>query len=260
MADLMPITWEPRGEPVDYNNVDWKAIGTVLDADMNYRKQQAAAEERAVRLQGFREYEKLVAAGAKPEEALRRAAPKLYFNAPEHLAAALKSTAPPPPPPTMPESIRGVPVLADDGSRLGNAVLDPRRGGIHSFVRPPSRELSVEADQEIRDANAEAAAARRRIAELEKLAVTGSSKEKELAAELLPQVKQQLFRNVERRRGYYPNKPELPDELKTKKVAPEPAKAAEKTAKPANEIVRQTKDGRRAVFDADTKEFIRWAN
>lgn len=40
---------------------------------------------------------------------------------------------------------------------------------------------------------------------------------------------------------------------------PYPPAPSEGTTKPRNEVVRMTKDGKRAVFDSDTKEFLRYA-
>lgn len=68
---------------------------------------QWRAAERAIRFAGQLEYKQLVEGGAKPEEALRRTAHKLFFNSPQHLSAALERTAPLP---SVPSEINLVPM------------------------------------------------------------------------------------------------------------------------------------------------------
>lgn len=113
---LMPEALDSQGYPVNPPAEGFQDLGQVYGTstsnaflaeqeanrvlNMNTREriamanQRAKSEEMAMRLAGQMEYEQLVSGGAKPEEALRRVAHKLYFNSPTGLASALRATAP----------------------------------------------------------------------------------------------------------------------------------------------------------------------
>jgi hypothetical protein len=56
--------------------------------------QRVKAEEQAMRFAGMQEYQQLLDGGSAPEEAMRRVAHKLYYNAPSGLASILRATRP----------------------------------------------------------------------------------------------------------------------------------------------------------------------
>jgi len=62
-------------------------VGTYQATNKRYEEQRAAA----IRWQGAQDYERMVQKGADPREALRRTAPRLFFNDPRALAATVPS-------------------------------------------------------------------------------------------------------------------------------------------------------------------------
>lgn len=62
-------------------------VGAYQATNKRYEEQRAAA----IRWQGAQDYERMVKQGADPREALRRTAPRLFFNDPRALAATVPS-------------------------------------------------------------------------------------------------------------------------------------------------------------------------
>jgi len=83
------------------------------------------AVQEAIRLQGLREYEKLIAGGATNSEAMRLAAPKLYFNHPQAMNSAMKFAGT-----GIEPKVTAIPVPG------GTAVFDSN-GRLHSVVKNP---------------------------------------------------------------------------------------------------------------------------
>lgn len=139
----------------------------------------AKEQERAIREAGYQEYNQLVAGGAKPEEALRRTAGKLYYNEPSRLVSALKTTSgllPPPLPATMPS----VPLLGADGKPIAYGTFDPNSHKLHSVIRPTSPRMPDEMRLGLQDSRDEMGDIRRRISQQEKAlndAVTDKEKQ-----------------------------------------------------------------------------------
>ncbi len=111
------------------------------------------ALQSAIRFQGLQEYKKLIDGGASDSEALRLAAPKLYFNHPAAMNTALKFAGT-----QNPNGIRSVPVPG------GVAILNPN-GTIHSVgwdktpkvvpekIPPDAKFAVADATDEVKDLN-----------------------------------------------------------------------------------------------------------
>jgi hypothetical protein len=105
---------------------------------MAIQKAQAEAEQAAIRFAGQQKYRKLIADGAKPEEALRLAAPDLFWNNPAGLASAIRST--------RPETPFNPTVTDIEGGRL--IQTGPNRVQFDR-TRPPAMPPDVKAKQDI---------------------------------------------------------------------------------------------------------------
>ncbi len=88
------------------------------------QQQDPAALQAAVRLQGLMKYRNLIQNGTNPAEAIRLAAPELYFNHPQATALATHQA-----PPAINPTISTVAVPG------GNAILS--NGKIHSVLKTP---------------------------------------------------------------------------------------------------------------------------
>lgn len=117
--ELLPVARDTSGDPVDpMPDQHFQMLGPVYatSTDNAYTAEQAAQqyngmsplerqrilraqqeyEQAAIRYAGQRKFRSLVEGGAKPEEALRVAAPELFFNDPKALTSALRFTKPTP--------------------------------------------------------------------------------------------------------------------------------------------------------------------
>lgn len=118
------------------DQIDYQYIQRALKARQaaeQFQEQQAqraeVARTKATQLEGQREYDRLVASGATPEQALRRTAGKLYYNNPEALARVLKGAGAPQEQMRMPipTNYHGKPYL-----------LTPSRYGYSPTAVPPA--------------------------------------------------------------------------------------------------------------------------
>lgn len=129
--------------------------------DPRYARQQALMQadlaEQTVRTEGQlgyqKDYESLRKGGANEEEAAARAyyanAGKLNWNHPDKLALGMSRVSVPG---AVPESVNSVPILGDQGARIGDAVYGAK-GQLHAtrFANPnaitPEQKLGEKATQ-----------------------------------------------------------------------------------------------------------------
>lgn len=77
--------------PVQQHFVDWDKINAALKVKLAIDEQEQANQIQAMQWQGQQDYQTLTDSGVDPAEALRRAAPKLFFNNPVGLVRAVRS-------------------------------------------------------------------------------------------------------------------------------------------------------------------------
>lgn len=215
-----------------------------------YDQRAFQSDELAMRARGQLEYSQLVNAGATPEEAYRRTAHLLNWNHPDKLAQALARIPG--------EDTPFTPVMESvDGGR----VLRTSPRGAH-FIRDipepaPKMPASVKAGQDAlqrqinatykqidadyrtatkpdADPDEKAAAARRVIT----------------ARERVGALENELQRGSTNWMAKPPTINPMPDAPTQPIATPPPAEVVE--------VVRTTKDGRKAIFDASTKRFLRY--
>jgi hypothetical protein len=101
------------------------------------RKARIDAEEAAIRMQGQREAQQLIAGGATPEEAFRRTIFKINYNHPERTAQGLHLVSSPG---IVPNSIQATPVKDAAGNIIGQTIVPPAGVKIHaSQFTPPAK-------------------------------------------------------------------------------------------------------------------------
>lgn len=96
-------------------NVDWNQVARALQLEMAVRDYEDQQKAQAMRWQGSRDYQTLVTSGVDPMEALKRTAPKLFFNDPHGLAAASKAMQVRPSPQSEIVDIGGETYIKTDG-------------------------------------------------------------------------------------------------------------------------------------------------
>lgn len=167
----------------------------ILDAQQKMR-------ERAIREQGYKEFQDLVSSGAKPEEALRRVAPKLYYNDPAHMATALKATASTALP-QIPTQLNAVPALGPNGEAIANVIFDPAKGTIHSSY-PNIPRLPPDVQLDIRESSAEIADLRKQLGAQRKVRAEAiTDKDRSAAAGEIAQLEKALADAQGRRKSLY---------------------------------------------------------
>ena len=221
------------------------------------QKMQIQAQEDAIRFAGQKEFEQLVSGGATPEEALRRTAGKLYYNHPDKLAMALSRV---PAVGTAPSQLPAVPIVGPGGENIGHAVYGPG-GKLHateftSTGKPPP---DVVAGQKV--AQGEMESLRRELNQARKDAAAdpGNPDLGRRAATLQGQLNaaQQAFvqGSTNWMRGPAATAPPIVDFANPKQM-----NLANQPGPSGAEMIRLTKDGRRAIFDAKTKQFLRYVD
>lgn len=78
-----------------YAPVNWGAIAPIVQLRRQLAQEEEANKIAAIRYQGQREFEEAMRGGAAPEQALRTAAPKMFYGDPRSMFGAIKSTMPP---------------------------------------------------------------------------------------------------------------------------------------------------------------------
>ena len=95
LPDFGPDPWADFRVPEDANLTLEQGLGLIKLVG-TLRKQRRESEAAAIRYQGEMEYQKLIESGVPPDEAMRRSAPKMFFNHPGGATAAIKAMQPPP--------------------------------------------------------------------------------------------------------------------------------------------------------------------
>ena len=238
---IVRYTTPEQDQRLIQRNIDEENVALGIDP-LKARKVKADAEEAAVRFAGQREFNQLVSAGAMPEEALRRTASKMFFNHPDKMALALSRL---PAPGSIPSQLQAVPIMGAGGEQIGSSVFTPQ-GRLHAstFTKPGALTPDELAQRQL--AGKDIDAMNRELTSLKRARMDA------LNAPQFPQIDRQigdLQARIDATKQTYLNpraKVEAPAEVKESKVE-----------KKRNEVVRMYK-GKRAIFDADTKEFIRY--
>jgi hypothetical protein len=260
-------------DPAQQGYVDWNTINAALRARMAVDEHVNQQKIQAIQWQGQQDYQTLTDSGVDPAEALRRSAPKLFFNDPvglAHAVGALKEHASRP----TSESIQPVIKTLDDGTTKAFWTGS-------SWQRIPSQrefqDPTAFVDVTTKDANGQTI--RRRIP-TEQQAAEARSQERTDAQAALDAAKSAMPSNpFSRGLNWIKGDPAGQALASASNAvanlnAPAPGQPAAPSAPPAstppaspstgsgatNEVIRKTKDGRRAVFDAATKKFIRYAD
>lgn len=95
LPDFGPDPWADFRVPEDANLTLEQGLG-LIKLIGTLREQRRESEAAAIRYQGEMEYQKLIESGIPPDEAMRRSAPKMFFNHPGGATAALKAMQPAP--------------------------------------------------------------------------------------------------------------------------------------------------------------------
>lgn len=200
------------------------------------REERAAQElalggdDAARQFLGMQKYRNVLASGGNYAQAIQEAAPLLFGKSPNNLYKSLTI----PPPNTLPATLQARPVMGYGGKPIANAIINSR-GEIQSTIPDrPEHETLTQADK-----NAQAVLdAKIRVA-IKKLATP----EIAIQAPLAAKAQQELDDLLAQRQSIG---------IKA------PAAVASPTQK-ISEVTKTLKNGKKAVFNADTREFIRYA-
>lgn len=103
----LPGAYDTSGVPVNPPAEGFQMLGEVQGTSTNNAyiaeqeaerirrmsaKERAEAEQAAIRFAGQQKYRQLIQGGAKPEEAMKLAAPEMFWNNPNALVASLRAT------------------------------------------------------------------------------------------------------------------------------------------------------------------------
>src|SRR3990167_8661691 len=103
--------------PAQQRFVDWDKINAALKVKLAIDEQNQMNEVQAMQWQGQQDYQTLTDSGVDPAEALRRAAPKLFFNDPVGLTRAVGAIKARQARPT-PESVQPAMRTLEDGTKV----------------------------------------------------------------------------------------------------------------------------------------------
>lgn len=100
------------------------------------RQQRNESQAAAVRYAGQTDYQRMIEQGVDPDEALRRAAPKMFYEHPAGLTAAMKAMQPP-------RSVMDLPTIENIQGR--DFWQNPRTGDWHALTDPSVRQTATRA-------------------------------------------------------------------------------------------------------------------
>ena len=252
-TDLMPYYGPLAGEDYarSFINANTDEFGRTIEAGRD-----DSTDVRAMRLQGGNEFNRLVSSGVAPQDALAQVAGKLFYNDPAGLTRAVnprRSSVPPLPggAPRFQPNIDPV-----SGRTISYSVLNPD-GRVQSTMRAPGLELP----QAARD---ERALIMQQIRGMQSspLNIPGSSNPE---LEALRQRYMELGTPPSLTDSPVPVPPQAfesrtftdsgPQGMSMRQV---PVAQTRELSSPAVEVERRAKDGRIAIFDGNTKRFLRW--
>lgn len=237
-----------------------------------FRAQQEEAKSAAIRYQGQMEFQKLIAAGTDASEALRQTAPKIFYQHPQGITAHLNKMMPPATP--VPLTTETLP-----GGGTVSGQYDPRTGMWKNVPLPKTTTGAVQKPTFLQQAKEKAVLREIGAVSAEIAKTIADDPQSPKLEELRREQKLLEFKHENIFRPSIPMTNAIPSITPAADVAaPPPAMTpgvldtalrqtremgiATPTNQPAqrNEVRRRTKDGRIAIFDADTKEFIRYAD
>lgn len=128
--ELGPDPWADFQVPEGANITMEQGLG-LIKLISSLRDQRHESEAAAIRYQGQTQYEKMIEQGVAPDEALRKAGPRMYFEHPAGLTAAMKAMQPAKAP-TM--DLPRIEIV--DGQEFWQ---NPRTGDWHPLNPPASR-------------------------------------------------------------------------------------------------------------------------
>jgi hypothetical protein len=250
-----------RAYPGVGGDVNWEDVSRIVNLHLHAAAQQAKAKEEAIRFAGQKEYQQLIDGGATPQEALRRTAGKLYFQNPEAMVRAMQLAEVKKNLPLETQTINGQTFYRTGPSGFAH-VPTPN---------PNSRNaMPLDAQANLKNADVNVAVAQRDLNEAKKAAVPifehGDKDAQQKAQDAIVAARFNLIKAQQTRTDLSTNwqsaasAPAGTNAPAATSKATEPAKAApaEQKKKPVKEIERYTKDGKKAIFDAETKAFIRF--
>ena len=137
------------------------------------------------------------------------------------------------------------PFLTPEGVPIPNRYGYPTKGGVHVLTGEQEAKLTPQGQLKYYDNRIKALQTERANLNVD---AAGVERRKQLDTEItdLQQKQQELFEKHSKKGG--------------KAEAAAPKGEQPKAPKGSNEVTRFTKDGRRAIFDATTKKFLRYAN
>ena len=220
------------------------------------RKMQIQAEEDAVHFAGQKQFEQLVAAGMPPEKALRETGHLIFWNHFDKMASAYSHM---PDAAKIPTQLSGTPIVdPNTGAHLGWSVIDPRTGGVHSTEFPKPAQIPPDAAAKQKMTAGEIGMLERDLNRQRK-ALEADPNNTDLARaalatqQRLEGLRQQYVVGSTNWMGQARSMPPRVDFMNPATQSP-----AAPTGN-ANEVIRFTRDGKRAIFDAATKKFLRFA-
>lgn len=256
-TDLQPYYGPLAGEEFarSFINANTDEFGKTIEAGRD-----DSTDVRAMRMQGGNEFNRLVAAGVPPPDALAQVAGKLFYNDPAGMTRAVnpRRGTTPPLPGSAPRFQPNVDPVS--GKVISYSVLNPD-GRVQSTMRATGDTMP----QNVKD---ERAMLMQQIR-----GITGSSAY--LPGGTNDPVAPLQNRYLELGTNWQnnavapvtnPPPPQMPTEMRTfSESGPEgmsmrqlPVVRGTPATSPATEVERRTKDGKVAIFDGNTKKFLRW--
>lgn len=112
------------------------------------RKEQEAAREAAIRWQGEKQYESMIARGASPEEAFQKTAHLMYYNHPSGIGALMRATEKTQPSVPKTYNIGGQLVEYDPATRSAKSLFTPSIPGAGKTIKSGNVVLEKNEDGE----------------------------------------------------------------------------------------------------------------
>ena len=112
--ELEPYNPDPLGGWQIPSGLSTRQVNDILSLGLNLKRQQDEQRSAAIRYQGQMEYEDMISSGMAPDEAMRRAAPKMFYENEGGMTQATRLMQPP-------ESL-GSPMTEDVTDDAGNPI------------------------------------------------------------------------------------------------------------------------------------------
>lgn len=238
MAEILtdPVTGQRRSVEVRYDepggmgDINPQAVNQLFQTQKMEDAEKALSA--AIQFQGLRGYQQALKSGEAAEKAMTRYGPMMFYQRPAAVGSAIRSVTPQ--------------VI----SPYQREVIDARK---QSAARPQIRSIPGGGFVSINPTNQAITTVRE--------PTLASPKVTPVVANDILHGPQRLPMTGEQFQSFIET---APPELRTNAVNSainqmlKPATAAPGSA--TNEVIRKTKDGRSAVFNSETKQFIRYAN